>query len=444
MNGKRPRTDDGAHDASHDVHRRQRQKRDGRGVLIEMQTFQNGQYDVSYAIPIELGSPAQTLNVQVDTGSSDLWVAGADCESDPCGDAGERYDPSASDSMQGSGGTPFSIAYLQGSVAGEIVYDAVRLGGDDGFEIPAQALSAATTVDNEPLSRRFDGVLGLAFSANSIIRQQVPEPAEDDDDDAPNGEAITTNLFAIDDPPASAFISLLLERPGSDRYPSLMGIGTHPSATQLRLDQSPHAALNYLTLVSSLSGTLLFNVLVKDIVAHPSTLAGHSNALDKDQSLLATPLRAVLDSGVPLILARPDVANAIYGAVGVGPGADGLFYIPCSTPLNLTFTMADTTTGVEVEVPVHPIDLSLDTRGESGANSGGGGSCTGAIQSTTNLGGGAAAATVDIVLGAPFMRNVYSVMAYRNPSTFDNGTTTEGSDGEENEENEEDEDDNKG
>ena len=44
---------------------------------------------------------------------------------------------------------------------------------------------------------------------------------------------------------------------------------------------------------------------------------------------------------------------------------------------------------------------------------------------------GTAASSVDIVLGTPFMRNVYSVMAYRNPSTFENQTATTSDDDDE-------------
>ena len=32
---------------------------------------------------------------------------------------------------------------------------------------------------------------------------------------------------------------------------------------------------------------------------------------------------AIIDSGMPVILARQDIANGIYGALGVGPGNDG-------------------------------------------------------------------------------------------------------------------------
>ena len=32
---------------------------------------------------------------------------------------------------------------------------------------------------------------------------------------------------------------------------------------------------------------------------------------------------AVVDSGMPIILAAPEIANGIYGALGIGPGSDG-------------------------------------------------------------------------------------------------------------------------
>lgn len=41
---------------------------------------------------------------------------------------------------------------------------------------------------------------------------------------------------------------------------------------------------------------------------------------------------AVLDSGVPYILTTTAIANGIYGALGIGPGADGqceLFLCTC-------------------------------------------------------------------------------------------------------------------
>jgi hypothetical protein len=40
---------------------------------------------------------------------------------------------------------------------------------------------------------------------------------------------------------------------------------------------------------------------------------------------------AVLDSGVPLIVTTSEIANGIYGTLGIGPGADG----QCGLPLIL-------------------------------------------------------------------------------------------------------------
>jgi hypothetical protein len=109
---------------------------------------------------------------------------------------------------------------------------------------------------------------------------------------------------------------------------------------------------------------------------------------------------AALDSGVPVILTTRQIANALYGAIGVGPGADGNYYFPCNKPLNISFTVGG------LEVPLHPLDTSAPTQDK--------GMCQGtvvandaAFQNDHAIG--------DFVLGVPFMRNVYTVLAYTPP-----------------------------
>jgi len=45
---------------------------------------------------------------------------------------------------------------------------------------------------------------------------------------------------------------------------------------------------------------------------------------------------AILDSGTPVIITTTAVANGIYGAIGISPSSDGMYYVPCTTPLNMT------------------------------------------------------------------------------------------------------------
>jgi hypothetical protein len=80
-------------------------------------------------------------------------------------------------------------------------------------------------------------------------------------------------------------------------------------------------------------------------------------------------------------------------------------YVPCTTPINMTIVVNDVT------IPLHPLDLT-QSNGQNSA------SCTGLIQDAdvalkqSNIG--------DLVLGVPFMRSVYTVLALTPPHS--NGT----------------------
>lgn len=116
---------------------------------------------------------------------------------------------------------------------------------------------------------------------------------------------------------------------------------------------------------------------------------------------------AVVDSGVPLILTTSAVANAIYGAIGISPGSDGNYYVPCTTPLNLTITLDD-----RPEIPLHPLDLTTEPPTGNQAQF-----CTGLIQADNADLAVANNKIGDMILGVPFMRNVYTVMAYTQPNS---------------------------
>lgn len=135
------------------------------------------------------------------------------------------------------------------------------------------------------------------------------------------GAPFTSNLFGINpvgSAPPSRFFSLSLSRPGSSTIPSQLGIGRHPS--QLVPDPS---RINYSTLVQNPqgAGNIFWEVQVSAITIYVN---GSSNSIKLGASRSGNALpTAVLDSGVPLILATSNIANGIYGALGIGPAADG-------------------------------------------------------------------------------------------------------------------------
>ena len=176
-------------------------------------------------------------------------------------------------------------------------------------------LAAADNVQNEYLSPDFSGILGLALPVNSIIAQSIPPVTSN----SPDGATFTSNLFGItpqSSAPSSRFLSLSLSRPGSNRIPSYLGIGRHPS----EIVSSPNK-IQYSTLVGDTKGALFWKTNLRAISVW---VDGVERKIDLQPSVTGNPFQeAVLDSGVPLILTTSMLANGIYGALGIGPASDG-------------------------------------------------------------------------------------------------------------------------
>lgn len=79
--------------------------------------------------------------------------------------------------------------------------------------------------------------------------------------------------------------------------------------------------VSYTSLVRNSAGVYFWESIVRGINVYVNGTA-RPIALPKSTSGAAFP-QAVLDTGVPYILATTDIANAIYGALGIGPASDG-------------------------------------------------------------------------------------------------------------------------
>lgn len=129
--------------------------------------------DSSYIGTISIGTPPQTFNVVLDTGSSDLWLASSECRS--CqGQGGPTFNPSSSSSIQQpqspTGSNAIEIEYGSGSVAGVLAEDIVSMGS---FTVNPQTFLVVEDMTANLLDQDSSGIIGLAFQ-NLASTQAVP------------------------------------------------------------------------------------------------------------------------------------------------------------------------------------------------------------------------------------------------------------------------------
>jgi len=119
---------------------------------------------------IGVGSPAQMFPVVLDTGSSNLWVAGTECSDLGCR-RHRRFDQNGSPSFSVDG-RRVHVKYGSGYVNGYLAKDTVLFGGH-------KIQNAHFTLITEEVGRAFDrghfaGILGLAFPSIAVHHTKPP------------------------------------------------------------------------------------------------------------------------------------------------------------------------------------------------------------------------------------------------------------------------------
>lgn len=243
--------------------------------------------DLEYLVSVQIGTPAQTLNLDFDTGSSDLWVFST--ETDASSSQGHNlYNPSTSTSAQQLSGATWSITYGdKSSSSGDVYSDVVTLGS---LTVQSQAVESAEQVSAQFAQGSSDGLLGLAFSSINTVKPTQQKTWFDN-----ISGSLDSPLFVAD---------LRHEAPGSYTFGAI-----------------PSAASNVLYApVDNSQGFWQFST--------SSNIGGQFNA--------------IADTGTTLLLASDDLVSAYYQNVQ-GAQVDqqqGGYVFDCSTTLpDFTFSV---------------------------------------------------------------------------------------------------------
>ena len=127
-------------------------------------------YDLEYIAEVDIGTPAQKLYFDFDTGSSDLW---AFSENTPSAQVNghPKYKPSQSSTSKKLSGYSWSISYAdESSSKGDVYTDKVTIGG---LTVKTQAVETATQVSSQfskNPSSQFTGLLGLGFDKINTVQ----------------------------------------------------------------------------------------------------------------------------------------------------------------------------------------------------------------------------------------------------------------------------------
>ncbi|KAL6721526.1 hypothetical protein ACLMJK_000630 [Lecanora helva] len=256
---------------------------------------------IAYLINMTVGTPPQPFSVQLDTGSSDIWIPSVDSDAcfqrpDAC-DALGAFDPSRSSSFKDIGRDEFQIQYQDNSaISGDYIVETLVVG--------------KTTVRNLTMglatqaSRPF-GIMGIGYTADESIA------SDDPDQIYPNIVSQLKNQGAINTLAYSLWLNDLDALTGSILFGGVDTAKFHDGLTVLPVQKSSNNSYTDFTVALS-------SVSVTDSTG--------KTAFSQDQ--LALPV--ILDSGTTATYLPDSIVNPISSGVGVEYDPDLGPIVPCS------------------------------------------------------------------------------------------------------------------
>ncbi|KIY49197.1 acid protease, partial [Fistulina hepatica ATCC 64428] len=303
--------------------------------------------------------------VQLDTGSSDLWIKGSTSPL-PNSTQSVRIYLCLYPHLYSIGWANGTVSYIDANFA--------------NISISSQAYLDVSSAQNPALSYGADGILGLGFTSLSQIDSVVNATNSN------AGRSFLYNLFK-DNPSEPNFIAISLQRSTDDEneVQGTFSIGEYDENYTDVKNQDPISTW-------PVDSPSRWNVILDAL------LFGNGSAVLPTTTVPDVPSnRAVvlLDSGTSYTYAPTEICKAIYGDIdGASYDASlGQWIVPCDYEIDIALQISDQI------FPLHPLDVSPTSLTDSSQ-------CVGSfIPQSISVGEG----QFDWLVGDNFLRAVYSV-----------------------------------
>ncbi|GAA5976754.1 hypothetical protein JCM5350_007238 [Sporobolomyces pararoseus] len=338
--------------------------------------IQNYEADMTYFASVAVGVPPQYMSCILDTGSADLWIASTNCSSlTGCQTTTPLYNTTLS-STRLDMNTTFSVKYGGGSATGEIWQDYV---GFAGYNVSSQAFALIEDINGDLLGQGISGLMGLGWQPLAASRVTP----------------FWQNLFAASVLPFPGFAVSLTRY---NNISTAAAVEPGGSLTIGYLNASLYSSdINYVNIPSGMES---YWVIPMDQVT--------VNGTNVTTTSTNNPQYVAIDTGTTLIGGPRDVVGNLYAQVEGAQAATGrytgYYSYPCEHNVSVSLTFGG------VSYNMSSADFNLGPFGIDAATNRS--TCLGAF---FDLSFGSSS-KVSWVIGASFLKNVYSVYRASPPS----------------------------
>ncbi|WVF70803.1 hypothetical protein IAT40_005597 [Kwoniella sp. CBS 6097] len=304
--------------------------------------------DIGYLCEVQIGTPAQTFLLLMDTGSADTWVPSTACSPEQCGNH-TALGADNSETFQASQ-RQFQVTYGSGNVAGVLAVDTMSI-ASMALANHAMGVTLVESVQFSDARVPFDGLMGLALS--KLSNQGVSTPLE------------------------SLASTGLIKEP-------ILGIALGRITDGENNGELVFAQANTAKLDATTTQTL-------PLTSDDGFWQVEMRSVNVDGVEAVASRQAILDTGTSLMIAPPADAAAFHAQItGAADIGGGMFSIPCTVDQEITMTFGEVAFQIDVRDLIFQ-PLSADLQGD----------CLSALSA------GVIKDDITWLLGDSFLKNVY-------------------------------------